>query len=571
MLQDHRRLVIDNLPDLIIYVQSLNGTISTPVGYNSKILKKKHNENVCLYIDKYFETSIPDIQTEFLLESSGISPDQYEAWLDPKGKFWVNQCNNEGVISSLITPNVKGSRFNPYRRFVSSKHSGASQVEKMLDLVGANFKNIDNVNPTVFDLLVLTFPFDIAKLLIDPRKRDKTITKLWKCWKLFFKHLHLWFGIDSDHLLGANVSLHLWSSEFPFIPHPHFHVVFPHWSYLNVNDSLSRKGHIKNNSRVSIERCSISGGDPDLDFCKTCILSEDCLSHKYDLLYGLIEETVIVSKHEENNSTYRFIPTDKQDLKKKFQIDISKCLCKHLDFNVLSWDGKTISYSKNDIPYEYSLPIDVNVFRNIWFDCVNEVFGIIPDVENDNSVYDIHVQWVDPDQRAKLLHHMQYKSRPPVLDLDLFFRKCPNLITDYNELNPSVAIDYIRSLFVNAVLKEDISGASRYELVLQKIECLFNMFSDKDFFEWLQFLSLWKTDTRVFGFWRMINRYRVTSVIRGELPKFHICPVCGGELTKITAVDVIFIDCFIKHIGSKFLLVDIKDPPDECYNSGGVF
>ena len=226
IVEDGKRFTLKALPvtplsatenivkELIAYVQSQSGAVKNDgfslYDYGSKKLMDLHSKNSYLYVDKYFETCIPDVQTEFLFESIGLSECDYDAWLDDRGHFWVNRCNRDGILSEYVTPNIKGKRFNPYIRFLSSKTSGAEQVHKLLDLVGCNFVDIDiNPFPTVFNLLALTFPFEISLLLLDSKKRGSVINKMWKCWKLFFKELHLYYNLPiRDYIMVVEKFCH---------------------------------------------------------------------------------------------------------------------------------------------------------------------------------------------------------------------------------------------------------------------------------------------------------------------------------------------------------------------------
>lgn len=587
---ENNQLVIKSLPDLLIYVQSHIATVKNRnlslYDYGSRKLLDLHSTNSHLYIDKYFETCIPDIQTEFLFESKGLSECDYDAWLEDRGRFWVNSCTRDGVMSEFVTPNIKGRKYNPYVRFLRSKSSGSSQVNKLLDLVGCNFQDPYSPHRTVFNLLTLTFPYDVAILLVDPKKRDCAIKKMWKCYKLFFKELHLYYGLPSDHVLGASVSLHLWSSSFPFLPHPHFHAVQPHFSYLNVNDTLEwdctvgKHVHVRNDVRDLIEGCSVTGGASDKSYCSSCAVSDACISRLYDKMYSLVHKQDI-SMDGGDKKTHCYISKDNLPELCSLQIELSKALAEHLQFTPLSWDGLIVKTSDRGIDYNVSLPVDVDVFKSMWSDCVNEVFKkefnellkekqlendfVDPSLDIDvtvESLYDVHTQFVKPEQKAKLMHHLQYKCRPPVLDLDLFFRKCQNFVTGYDSLDPDAVISFIRSKWVYAVLHDDLSGSKRFESLLIKAERLFSDCSSSDIYNWLQFLCLLQTDTRVFGFWRSIKRYCVTSVVRGSLPKSHICPICGGDIECLLAVNILYVDAIVVHLGSRFLYVNVKDPPN---------
>ena len=498
-------LIIKNLDSLLLYVQSLNDShfnrskYRFDFGYQSKHLIEIHNQGVCMYVDKYIQTADPCVQTQFLLESCGFNSDDYDAWLDDKGRFWFNYCNNNGVESVFISPNVKGSKYNPYVRFVSSKISGGIQTNKLLDLVGLNIKHLD-YGSTLVNLMVFTYPKEVSYQLLVPNKRNQVIKKMKLCWKKMFKEFRLYFGLDSACILGCSESLHLWSSSFPVLPHPHHHVVFPHLSFLNVTKEYR----------------------------------EDCETLYSDVYNRLYE-------------------TDDKKERTRLQVELSNELKNLLYFELLPKEDN-------------NLPLDIGLVKFIWSEIVNEVFGF-----EAASTYDVFTEFVKSDNRAKILHYMQYKNRPPILDLDLFFRKCPDIISNYDKVNFQSVIDYIQSLFVTAVMKEDINAVASLENMLKNAEKIFSDFSEKDIVSWLKFLCNWKTDTTVLGFWRNIKRYRVTSSIRGELPnQWYVCPICGGDYRKEKSNSLLYIDFLVIHLGSRFRVVNVKGPPVECFNKKEV-
>jgi len=509
---DSDQLIIEDLSSLVLYVQSQNGSFLNrsnqcsknrkTFGFNDPRLVKLHNGSSSLYVDKYLECSIPDVQTEFLLESKGLSPEDYDAFLgrsDKHGvigpeKFWVKICENEGVLSELVLPIVSGGRFNPYVRLNSCKISGAKQLSKIMDLAGSNIEDLGE-GPSLFNLMVFTFPEDVGLSLIDPKKRDKTIKKMWDCWKRFFKELRFLFGVDPSCLLGCNISLHLWSSEFPFLPHPHFHVVFPHFSYLNI-------------SKTYREDC------------------EDLLSTDYDELYS----------------------TDNKEVRNLCKLGVSSRLKELLYFEQFERQGPKTSKG-------FNLPLDVGLIRFIWSEVVNEIF------DNEDLSLDVFCEFVKHDNKPKLLHYLQYKNRPVILDLDLFFRKCQGFISGYHgkDLDYSVVVDFVRSCFVTAALREDVDAAAKYESILSKVEKIGCLYSSGDVFKWVQFLSTWRTDTRVYGFWQNIKRYCVTSVTRGPLPVCEVCPICGGDLVSAGCNSgVMDVNYLVVNSRSKFFVYNIK-------------
>jgi len=478
LIDENKSLIcLNDLSSLLLYVQSqsgssLNGSNSiVEFGFNDPRLIKLHNGSSSLYLDKYFECSIPDVQTEFLLESTGVSPEGYDAYLgrgDSKNKFWVKLCELDGVKSELVTPIISGGRYNPYVRFASCKTSGQIQLKKIQDLVGANLVDVGAGGP-IHNLMVFTFPKEVGLRLLNPRLRSKTISKIWSCWKQMFKELRYLFHVDPACLLGCNVSLHLWSSEIPVLPHPHLHVVLPHFSYLNV-------------SKQYREDCEI------------------LLSSEYDELYF----------------------ADDKQIRNDCKLGISSRLTDLLFFEQLIRQGPR---TKNSC-----LPMDISLVRFMWSEIVDKVFNISAESV---SNYDVYTEFVKHNNIPKLLHYLQYKNRPVILDIDLFFRKCQNVISGYHSenFNWCSVVDYVRGLFVSSVLREDVRKASKYESLLNTVESISKTCSIKDLFGWVQFLSKWQTDTRVYGFWQNIKRYRITSVLRGELKTPDVCPICGGEIT----------------------------------------
>lgn len=659
------------------YVHTQNGTCSTGVdcetfdcGFQSKKLIDLHHQKTALLLDKYFPCVYPDPQTEFLFTSLGLTPEDYNAWLDDRGQFWVYSCskkefkkpieptqkeineislekpeldyegcyklakdrkelawirrkinNNDDElqeeithISEYIIPNVKGKRWNPYIRYISTKHSGAAQTEKMLDLVGLDPNTVYNsINTPVFNFLVLTFPWEIGKLLIDSKKRNTIKNLIWKCWKLFFKELHFLFDIPYDHLLGASVSYHCWKSSFPLFPHPHLHVCFPNFHYKDLNDCCGHVDgkfkHIKNNGRIDIENLS------DVE-------------KLYDELYSLVEEeTWFDEKHKSKSSTglgvkigmkktSRFINSKNEELLKSLKEKLSGSLKDYIGFTPFKWYNPNTDSIINppvelteeniklamdelrDLLQELKqgtlvvdervekpkVPLDIGVLKSIWHDCVLSVFkdylkdpdydmiGFNVDFDEEGSfdgsipLYDVHTHFVYPKQRERILHHMRYKSRPPVLDLDLFFRKCKSLVSlDISTLKPlffkESVFSYLTMLKGVAKKNNDEDQLLVVESTWRKAEEVFDSNSDNEIIDWLKYLVSCQSDTRVFGFWRMMDRYRVTSVIRGELPKKHICPICGGESVKLCKVDSIVPDIVVFVLNSKFRVVDFKGRP----------
>lgn len=526
-------VLINSLNELLVYVQTQSdSTNGSKHFFNDKKLIDIHKNNSILYIDKYLETSIPEYQTDVLLASSGIPQQKYEAYLNDKGRFWVNYCTDEqGETSEYIIPNVRGGTFNPYMRFLSSKHSGGEQTNKIIDLAGFVYKKIDAFEDwkPVINLLTLTFPDELSFKIVDPQTRDETLDKIWICYKRFFKDLRFILDLDPDDILGTSASLHLWSSEFPVMPHPHIHAVIPHFTYKKINSN---------------DRREIEGA---------------WLHDLYEELYSYVETVT-----DERGKKIQFLPQQNLDHINRIRKEISDILEDELGLQVLPWQG---SYKPKDKETLVDVPLDVDLLKSVWSSIVNEVFEIDevyqdldqPGAEN----YDIHTQYCYIDQKSKLQHYLQYKVRPPVLDLDLFFRKY-DIIPYPGVIELDHLEQKLRDNFITWSLKGVVDESRRFESQLKKIENLRSQFNDKEILDWLRFLAVdCHTKTRVLGFWRNIRRYQVSSFTRKPLPLPPICPICGGVTTKVCTINIFNVSHLVKHDRSSFYVYEIKpSPPD---------
>jgi len=537
--QDPTTKHLKTLDSLLCYVQHLSDSFSrTSVlcDYDSKRLLNAHFDKSSLFIDKYIQSAIPDVQLEFLFESQGIM--EYSAWLDSDKKYKHVVCDSEDHFSELFIPNIRGDHFNPYIRFKSSSVCGSQQASKLMDLAGLGPKvdtdDLSGMHDTVFNLMVLTFPKEIGYLLLDPVIRDITISRMQSCFKEFFRSLKDVFYLDSDSILGCSCSLHLWSSEFPFIPHPHFHVVLPHFCY---------------NSVTKPDRMLYDEWLEESFYCKI----RDCID-TVDL--GTIRKTTRSAAAGSLGATCKVI--EEVPVQHRFIVDpelyehlkqgLSNQLAEYLFFQPLHWQGLTDKGR--------SVPIPVDSIKKLWSSIVSKEFGEIS-IES----LDIHVKFCKHSEKSKLLHYLQYKTRPAVLDLDIFFKKCENFVTDYNSLDPNAAIGFIRSLFVKAVMNEDLFAA-KYDSLLSSAEELFHLYTPQDILDWLKFLAIAKTDTRVYGFWRNIKRYLLNPLEQAPvLIVLSICPICDGVKSDIRYIDSPMFDSVIIRHRSRFLVYDIKDPP----------
>jgi len=519
------------------------------VEHGSSLLMAAHKNKSSLFVDKYINCVIPDPQLEFLLESIGIM--EYDADLVPGREFKYSVCqDDDGVVSELFVPNISGDRWNPYMRFKSSSVSGSQQCSKLSNLAGIDVKQwIDQDarlldNAVVFNELVLTYPQEISLLLLDLGKRDIVISRAKKCVKLFFKGLHGLFDLPDGSFLGCSESIHTWDSHLPFLPHLHHHVIFPHFSYrkiskdarLSIDESLVAL-------YTKIEALVSSDGGPVDDIRYDSVLNDK----------RVVDSDIGGCK----------VVTD-QDFYKILKKDLSKCLSEYLGFNPLLWKGRIPKVDDKGVSRIREVPLDAADVKKLWSSIVKKEFAA--ELKGFDKPIDLHVQWFKASNKAKLLHALQYKTRPPVLDLDLFFRRCENFVVDYNRIDKTVALDYVRGLFVKAVMREEVAAAARYESLLKKVEFVFSNFSDDDILEWMRFISISHSKTMVLGYWRNIKRYLLDPLDRKVLVDDGICLVCGGFSVDVRYVSSFCIDSVIMRTSSKFTVYNIKGPPDP----GGV-
>ncbi|GAI45564.1 unnamed protein product, partial [marine sediment metagenome] len=188
-----------------------------------------------------------------------------------------------------------------------------------------------------------------------------------------------------------------------------------------------------------------------------------------------------------------------------------------LEFNTLDWLSSINPTNKDGSRYTVPVPFDVDQLRFIWTEIVNDVFDIAApsddlDDSPDCSTYDIYVKYASTKNphycRPKLLHFLAYKSRPPVLDVDLFLRSCPDFIIGHDRIDRNVVLSYISDKLAVARRFNDLDAIPKFESISAKINAVFDQFSDDDLIAWLRYLSIHRTTTKVFGFWRNIKRYR---------------------------------------------------------------
>jgi len=567
------------------------------VDHGDKALLDIHKHRSGLVFDKHFECVIPDLQLEFLLESQGIDPADYSAYLDPgldsdnPGYFTHKVCLHEsddlsdGDVSGDITesfyPVIKGGRWNPYIRYSSSRVSGSQQTHKLLDLVGVDLDGVYSKlfsggfdldhkfdHESAFDSLVLSYPFEIDQLLLTEKYRSRAPYKLTKkgtkshkkdirsehiidrahrCYRSFFDKLYDHFDIDSDSLLGSISRLHLWSSEIPFMPNMHHHALIPHFIYHRVSDEF----RLDLDEWIRAYYYEFTDYDPGSDSFQDPFICDVELRNT-----KLIRRHKIKSSHGnvggESSHTVESYPANRFILDQarydEFRLFVSKYLSEKLGFDQLAWANR-------------NYPLDVAAIRELWSTCVYDEFGDILG-DRDGRVCDVFVEFIPISHRSKLLHALQYATRPPVGDLDSFFKKCDGVVNGYqpDDLNPDAAVGFVRSKFVDAALSDNVRLVTKYDSMLDKIQLLVQDHDASDFFSWLQFLSTWSTETRIAGFWSYIKRYmidpdRLFTVID------EVCPVCGDRITSVERVAYPVVDHIIIRGRRKFMIVDLQKPP----------
>jgi hypothetical protein len=562
-----------SLGDLVGYFKHLsdNKILNGPMDgfFGGSTLLNAHLNKSALFFDKYFDCSIPDVQLEFLFESMGIS--SYEAYLhsDKKFKHFICECENH--FSELFVPNVVGDRWNPFVRFKSSNVCGSQQCSKLLDLAGLDTVDlfgdssagVHRAHENVFNSLVLTFPDELSSKLMDPQFRSRAlyreskrglrssqldikpfhlIDRMNRCVSVFFHRLHEVFALDPQFVLGMSCSFHPWSSAFPFLPHAHFHVILPHFCYRNVgNEFRSLYADILLEPLTGL-------------FDGVVVAVESPVQKSTSQVYGSMG--CKVTHTAEVSAVSKFI-VDRERYT-SLRLELSDKLGELLRFTPIDWYGSTPRTQPNGIVDLVESPLDVDVIRRLWSDIVYSEFADL--LCDDRVLLDVHTQFIPASNKSKLLHALQYKTRPPVLDLDLFFKRCPSFVTGYSELNPEAALSYVSSLLTRAVNNGDMYLVQKYTSLMFKAEKLFAKHSSADVYRWLQFLSTWSTDTRVFGFWRSIKRYLLDPDHRFLVVE-HVCPVCDGFVTLVRYVSSVAFDSVIVRTGSKFLVYDVKGPP----------
>lgn len=568
---DLNSLSINSLSVLYSYFKHLSDSTISPSNYGSKDLYTAHSKNSCLVFDKHFDSIYPDPQLEYVLESQGIF--DYSARLSENEEYKHVICDHDGDYSELFYPNVVGDHYNPYIRYKSSSICGSQQCSKLLDLVGIDIKDFTDpaFHESVFSDITLSYPYEIDQLLLDEKYRSRfhhritkssklgkhnLIDRMNRCFSKFFKDLHNLLNIDRDHVLGCCDRLHIWSSEIPLMPNAHHHLILPHFTYY------------KNISSTNRSDIDFWVSDPLFDEYKDCVSTVRSKGNSLHVNHDSEIEGIRIQSSKVEYTDHRFIAD--RSLYNKFRLNLSNALSTHLGYEPLPWFGLI---KKNDSLSCIAVPLDVSKLKDLWKKhVVLEFSDLLSDPSNIDV--DIHIQFYPHDQKPKILHALQYQTRPAVGDLDLFFKKCDSVILDYSSIDLSRVHDYLQDLFVSAVLKENISKSNRYESMLSKFEDLTSCYSEKDFYSWIQFLSVWNTQTKVRGFWRNIKRYMLDpdhNFLIDEDP----CPLCNGSVSHLRYVsnpvvdhviirnksDVSIFDFDGSIVNSNFCCIGVDPPP----------
>ena len=416
------------------------------------VLLDYHHANSCLFVDKHVISAIPTPEIEFLLESVGKIPEDYDAELVGYFSRFCSGEHYEGfgdggslelVSSVLVEPHVKGGHWNPFIRFNSSKISGGNQSRKWLDVVGV-------LNPDVkMNELVLTYPDEFDRVFfLHPELRDVFEKRMRRCELSFIDSLKEELGVSSGEDIGVSLSHHPWSTSNPVKPHNHTHGLFSHFVFKKVG--VKRRMEIEQGLEFLYR-----------DLCR-------CLSSDGEI----VDDVVFQAIHRE----------------------ISDILKNKLGFRVLPWFGK------------HNTPLDDVRVKELWADAIQKEFAdILTDEHQLCKSFDVRIKFFPVSDGGLLSHALSYKCRPPVVDLDAFFRVNGGVVVGYD------AVD------ISKIRESDVRG-------------WVSQFGGGCLIDWLKYLVVHKTNTSVYGFWRHLNRVSVTPMSVKVLHP-HICPICGGSLS----------------------------------------
>jgi len=153
-------------------------------------------------------------------------------------KGWKKyRCNECGAITWL--PVINCGKYHPY---TSRKH-----LNRVVARVLNRFKQLNGAGADYFIHLVLTAPEEISNQL----PNENIIKRFRKAVNWFFKNLpkSIWRDNHKGSKLGGFYALHLWSTENPFEPHLHAHLLIPNVA-LGKDNQLHRFKPFLSNSLV---------------------------------------------------------------------------------------------------------------------------------------------------------------------------------------------------------------------------------------------------------------------------------------------------------------------------------
>lgn len=535
-----------NLESLLSYVQYLTSNKNIEcktAGFDSSTLIDTHKGKSVFLVDKYVNCAIPSVSLEFLLESQNIW--NYNAGLNG---FTHRICVNEDVISEIFSPNIKGEHFNPYKRFQSCCSSASRSCSDLLDLAGLEPVNISELDPhdNIFLDIVCTFPSEIDMLLLNEKYRSRSVYKTSKngkrtsqldilefnfidrmnrCRKSFFNELNEIFTYkDPEQLLGLSSSLHVWSSSVPLLPNAHIHNIVPFFTYI--------KDRLRTPELISLA--------PEL-------LESVCFVE-----YG--EKRVVSNTKSSGSLGFNISHISTEKYKQKFIINVDKY--KALRLSLSNQLKEQLGFSPC-VWSDPNFPVDIDLIKKLWSKCVKSEFSEF-NFEQD-IVFDVHVAFISWKHKSKLLHALQYKTRPPVLDLDLFFKRFEgvDIVEGYNSINLDPVFDRLYYDLEVAVKCSNYPDINRLESLLQKLKSVTDTYSKEDIYSWLQFLSTWVTDTRVYGFWKHIKRY-ILDPEHELLVEQSICPICNGVISTIRNVKFCMVDSVIVRSRNRFSIFNVS-------------
>ena len=509
-------------------------------GFESKNLLKFHEDHSPFFVSNYILSALPDVQLEFLFESQGIGPDLYEARCD---RFKHLVCERDGVFSEFFTPSVKGKRFNPYIRYQYNVSSASHQCTKLLDLVGMRKKS--KRDKSFFNDLVFTYPPQVELLLLDPLKRDSVLKRTNKVWKRFFRKLNSVL-CEPGQSLGCSISTHVWGSEVPVLPHLHHHVLLPHVCV----DKKSKS------DRALIEEAASSLYDKVRSF----IDEVAAVQNKFSDSCPIDVEGVQSAGPRKKSKPVGFV-TDLLGYESALD-ELDSFMRGSLGFSRLGWSDVETGFDPVSGVISFkTVPLDMDYVKSLWSKYVKKEFS---EFDFDSEVlFDVRTKFFDSDSKNRLLHSLKYKGRSPVVDLDLFLKKCPGFVNGYEpgDLNPDAILGFLRFNLAEAVRLDRDSDIGKYESLLNKAELVFKSASVADIFSWLQWLCVYDTKTRVFGFWRNLRRYGLDLVDKPFLIHNPVCPICGGFKTFVRFVECICFDSVIVMNRGKYFLYNVKSGP----------